>query len=107
LERNLGEKINITLAFVRQYIKPIVLSLLYIAGPWALLAGIAQGLFQLSVAGLKNSPLEMLSSYSSIQFLSFALFSSISYILSAFTIFSFLVLYEEHGDGITITPTMV
>ncbi|GAA4416970.1 hypothetical protein GCM10023187_48970 [Nibrella viscosa] len=45
-ERDFGEKINATFAYTTQNFRSLLPALLYIAGPVALLAGIAEGVFQ-------------------------------------------------------------
>ena len=52
-ERSFSEKLNATFAFLSQNIKPIGTSLLYVAGPFALLAGLFYGIYQ-SFTGLSG-----------------------------------------------------
>ena len=53
-ERDFGDKINATFSIVSQNFKTLFLSLLYFAGPLALIGGIANGIFQSSMLGLAS-----------------------------------------------------
>jgi hypothetical protein len=50
-ERRFGEKLNATFAFLSQHLKPLVKNILFVAGPFALVAGICFGLYQTYVMG--------------------------------------------------------
>ncbi|GAA4458501.1 hypothetical protein GCM10023189_30890 [Nibrella saemangeumensis] len=53
-ERDFGEKINATFAYATQNFRSLTLALLYIAGPAALLAGIAEGVLQSNLLTKQN-----------------------------------------------------
>ena len=48
-KRDLGDKINVTFQFLRQNFVPLFKSLLYIAGPVILVAGVVGGLYQMTL----------------------------------------------------------
>lgn len=50
-ERNFGDKLNATFAFLSQNIKPLLKNTLFVVGPFALVAGICFGLYQTYVMG--------------------------------------------------------
>jgi hypothetical protein len=51
-QRDFGDKINVTFQYVSQNFRSLGLSLLYIVGPVALIAGIASGIFQSNILDL-------------------------------------------------------
>ncbi|MFN8349066.1 MAG: hypothetical protein U0X91_28960 [Spirosomataceae bacterium] len=53
-QRDFGQKINATFDFVIQNFKPLILSLLYIAGPFALVGGFFMGSYQSDMLGIQK-----------------------------------------------------
>lgn len=108
-ERDFGQKMNASFEFVSKNFSPLVKALLFIAGPSALLSGIANGLFQsgnLSAATMTDPSL-MVSQYFVLEFLFVIIFSVTTYFLAYATVSSFITLYEERGSSVDITPGLV
>ena len=55
-QRDFGDKINATFQYITQNFRSLALSLLYIVGPVALLAGIASGIFQSNLFDMASDP---------------------------------------------------
>lgn len=53
-QRDFGQKINVTFEFVIQHFKPLMLALLYIAGPPALIGGFFMGSYQSDMLGIQR-----------------------------------------------------
>lgn len=53
-QRDFGQKINVTFEFVIQNFKPLMLALLYIAGPPALIGGFFMGSYQSNILGIQK-----------------------------------------------------
>ncbi len=53
-QRDFGQKINVTFEFVIQNFKPLMLALLYIAGPPALIGGFFMGSYQSNMLGIQK-----------------------------------------------------
>ena len=115
-QRDFGQKINATFEFVSQNFRPLALALLYIAGPPALLEGIAQGVLTSNILGLRDTTglsgtSFLLARYLSYSFLFKILFKLVAAYLMAVTVYSFMVLYEEEstlgGVPAPITPGRV
>lgn len=105
-QRDFGQKINATFDFVIKNLGPLSKSILFIAGPSAILSGIAQGMFQsrmLSI-GLQKNSVESLGQYLSVEYFFVMLFSMLTLFLSYMAVSAFMVLYEERGPQEQITP---
>ena len=108
-ERDFGQKMNVSFEFVSKNFAPLLKALLFIAGPAALLAGIANGIFQsrlLNVPTLANPKLNF-SQYFVLEYLFVIIFSVVTYFLAYATVSSFVTLYEERGSSVDITPGTV
>ncbi|MBC8154199.1 MAG: hypothetical protein H7Z72_14950 [Bacteroidetes bacterium] len=111
-ERDFGEKINATFNYAVQQFRSLGMSLLYIAGPVALAAGIATGVYQSNMlrmvgkmsAGDEVSGVGIVSPFAIFeQILSPAywlviLFTLLSYVLVSLTVYSHLKLYARQQD---------
>ena len=108
-ERDFGQKMNASFEFASKNFAPLLKSLLFIAGPAALLSGIANGIFQsrlLNVPAIAN-PLANFSRYFVLEYLFVIIFSVVTYFLAYATVSSFITVYEERGSSIDITPGTV
>jgi hypothetical protein len=108
-QRDFGEKINVTFQYVGQQMRSLGLALLYIAGPVALLTGIASGIFQTGVKELTVSNLSdessgtgLMSSYLALfsgSGLFFILFSLISSVIVSLVTYGHLRVYARTNGG--------
>lgn len=111
VKRDFGQKINATFEFVGQNFKPLIKVLLYIAGPPALLAGVASGIYQSGL--IKNTMIEVsrspldFSTYFSLEYLASMVLSVITALLATIATYSFLTFYEKEGNSNAITPSRV
>jgi hypothetical protein len=108
-ERDFGQKMNASFEFVISNFVPLVKALLFIAGPAALLAGIAQGMFQSRSLGamIGPSPTGMFTKYLAIEYIFVILFTTVAYFLGYATVSAFITLYEERGSSLDVTPGLV
>ncbi|CAG5007309.1 hypothetical protein DYBT9275_04018 [Dyadobacter sp. CECT 9275] len=106
-QRDFGKKINTTFDFARQNFKPLLAALAFIAGPSALLSGVAQGVFQSNMLDLPRSMgmRENFTLYFSTGYLIVLVFSMLTSFLSFSVVVAYITLYEK-GEY-TITPAMV
>lgn len=111
-ERDFGQKINAVFAFLQQNFKPLFRSLLFIAGPTALLGGIFMGLHQSQFMdfALNENPSAINNNFfrdlfNPNYFLAI-LFLLISFILVFQTVYGYLVAYLEDRNR-PITTDMV
>jgi hypothetical protein len=106
LQRDFGQKINITFEFVTKNFSVLLKCMLLIVGPPALLAGIAQGVFQsqLISSGVGKNSVEALYQYISPEYFLVMVFSVITYFLGSAATSAFMILYEQKGIGSDITP---
>jgi hypothetical protein len=106
--RDFSEKINATFEFIRQNIKPLAKSLIYISGPFILLQGFFNGFYQkqaLGDGGLNAlNALEMFNSSSDlIMWLGLTyIFILLGYISSIIVVYEFMRLYETKQNPETI-----
>jgi hypothetical protein len=106
-QRDFGQKMNASFQFVTQNFVPLLKSILLIAGPAALVAGIASGLF-LSRTGSPRAGLStQFEKYWSIEYLLVIIFSSVTYFLAYATVSAFITLYEEYESSELLTPSVV
>jgi len=108
-ERDFGQKMNASFEFVSRNFAPLLKALLLIAGPSALLSGIANGVLQsrlLTAPILGNSRFNF-DQYLSLEYLFVVIFSVVTYFLAYATVSSFVTLYEERGSSTDITPGTV
>lgn len=105
-QRDFGQKINASFDFAMKNLGPLAKSIMFIAGPPALLSGIAQGMYQsrLLTAGIQKNSMESLYQYLTLEYFLVVLLSSVTYFLCYAAVSSFMVLYEEKGLGSKITP---
>jgi hypothetical protein len=105
-QRDFGQKINASFDFAIKNLGPLAKSIMFIAGPPALLSGIAQGMYQsrLLTAGIQKNSMESLYQYLTLEYFLVVLLSSVTYFLCYAAVSSFMVLYEEKGAGSKITP---
>ena len=108
-QRDFGQKMNVSFEFVTQNFGPLLKALAIIAGPPALLCGIAQGMFQSRL--LSGRPggdvLNQFASYLSLEYLFVIVFSLITYFLAYAAVSAFLVLYEENKSSENLTTENV
>ncbi|MCU0341291.1 MAG: hypothetical protein MUE30_15535 [Spirosomaceae bacterium] len=108
-ERDFGQKINATFQFVIDNFKPLMLSLLYIAGPPALIGGFFMSSYQSGILGIQQEVLGggstdlafsgMYSMFTSILFL--FLFLGIAGLAATLVVNAYLLEYEEGNRAIT------
>jgi len=105
-QRDFGQKINASFDFAIKNLGPLAKSIMFIAGPPALLSGIAQGMYQsrLLTAGIQRNSMESLYQYLTPEYFLVVLLSSVTYFLCYAAVSSFMVLYEEKGLGSKINP---
>jgi hypothetical protein len=105
-QRDFGQKINASFDFAIKNLGPLAKSVLFIAGPPALLSGIAQGMFQsrLLTTGVESTAMGSLYQYLTLEYFFVILFSSIAYFLCYAAVSSYMVLYEERGAEVKFTP---
>jgi hypothetical protein len=108
-QRDFGQKMNASFDFVGKNFKPLFKALLFIAGPSALLTGIAQGIFQSRILAINANSFapSPFRQYWAVEYLFVIIFSSITYFLSYATVSAFISLYEENGSSEQITPGVV
>jgi hypothetical protein len=108
-QRDFGQKMNVSFEFVTRNFAPLVKALMFIAGPAALLAGVAQGMFQSRTLGMAISqdPASMLTKYLAFEYLFVIIFTTVSYFLAYATVSAFITLYEEHSSSVDVTPALV
>lgn len=105
-QRDFGQKINASFDFAIKNLKPLAKSIMFIAGPFALISGIAQGLFQSRMlsAGVQKNSLESLYQYLTLEYFFAMIFSLLALCLSYAVVCAYMVLYEEKGPESQITP---
>lgn len=91
-QRDFGEKINATFQYIVQQFRSLALSLLYIAGPVVLVAGIASGLGESSVRGNVFGLLTRASLVSGVAYL-------LAFWLVPLVTYSHVKIYGETGGG--------
>lgn len=108
-ERDFGQKMNASFEFVSKNFAPLVKALLLIAGPSAILSGVASGLFQsrMLTGPTFGSPGFTFSQYFALEYLFVIIFSAVTYFLAYATVGSFVTLYEERRSSVDITPGAV
>lgn len=109
-QRDFGQKINATFEFVIQNFKPLMLALLYIAGPPALIGGFFMGSYQSNILGIQK---EILSGNSSSDFpfsiiyemggsiLILTVFLGIASVAASLVVNAYMLEYEEGNRNIT------
>lgn len=104
-QRDFGQKMNVSFEFVSRNFGPLLKALAIIAGPSALLSGIAQGVFQSRLFSALSGvgALGTFNSYLSFEYLLVLIFGLITYFLAYAAVSAFMVLYEETGGG-SATP---
>lgn len=108
-ERDFGQKINATFQFVIDNFKPLMLALLYIAGPPALVGGFFMSAYQSSIIGIQQDalgggdPSSSLSDIYSIvtNVLFLVLFLGIAGLASTLVVNAYTLEYEEGNRAIT------
>ena len=108
-QRDFGQKMNASFEFAIQHFGPLVKVLALIAGPSALLTGIAQGMYQsrMLTTAKPNDPIGMLNQFMVTEYVFVAIFGFVTYFLAYASVCSFMVLYEERGLSKDITPGLV
>ncbi|UKJ08172.1 hypothetical protein [Solitalea lacus] len=97
-ERDFGQKINAVFTFLQQNFKPLFKSLLFIAGPVALLAGICMGIYQSRIMNIASdssliSPTSPLREIFSPAYISGLVLILLSFVLVYLVVFSYLKEY--------------
>lgn len=118
-ERDFGQKINVTFEFVIQNLKPLFTSLLYIAGPPALVAGVFTGVYQSNIFSSLDTPsssgdgvglaaLAGIHGIFTLPYLLSILFILVSSVVASLTVYSYMLIYEDQDGPLpTITPAQV
>ena len=108
-QRDFGQKMNASFEFATGNFGPLVKALVFIAGPSALLSGIAQGMFQSrSLPLMQNGDIfSRFDIYLNVEYLFVTIFGLITYFLAYATVSAFIVLYEEKGSAQSIDPATV
>lgn len=123
-ERDFGDKINATFSIVSKNFKTLFLSLLYFAGPLALIGGIANGIVQSSMLGLASqgttkplgtSPSEIfadtfgkkISYIFSFNYLVSITFLILASVTVSITTYAFIIEYRDRNKGEFITVERV
>ncbi|MBC8042875.1 MAG: hypothetical protein IAF08_05465 [Rhizobacter sp.] len=103
--RNLGDIINITLLFMRQNFKPLATAIVYIAGPFALLTGVAAGIYQANVRDLaigagggSADPFAAFSQLFSVEYFLIILFSVLESTALIAIVYTYINLYIDRPD---------
>ena len=105
-QRDFGQKINASFDFAIKNFGPLLKVIFFIAGPAALLSGVAQGIFQSNMVRVATqaSPLGTLYQYLSIEYFFVGLFGVITYFLAYASVSAYMVLYEEKQSSESPTP---
>ncbi|MFC6997046.1 hypothetical protein [Rufibacter roseus] len=107
VERDFGQKINATFGFIRQNFAPLSRCILFIAAPFALLAGIFSGLFQSSQLQALNGEYGAFDSFSmmvgNVHYLATMFFSLMAFVMLSLTVYSYLVLRMDYEGPIEVT----
>ncbi|WP_221394425.1 hypothetical protein [Dyadobacter sp. NIV53] len=108
-QRDFGQKMNASFEFATRNFGPLVKALIFIAGPSALLSGIAQGMFQSRTLPLlqNGDVFSRFGIYLTTEYLFVAIFSLVTYFLAYATVSAFIILYEEKGSSNDIQPGLV
>ncbi len=103
--RDFSEKINITFEFGRQNLKPLGKALLYISGPFIVLQGLFNGLYQkeiLGSGGLRGFEIFSSGSDAMLWLGITYIFILLGYVSSLIVVYEYLRLYELRTDNRTI-----
>jgi hypothetical protein len=103
--RDFSEKINATFEFIRQNIKPLAKSLIYISGPFILLQGFFNGFYQKQALGGGGlNALDIFNTSSDlVMWLGLTyVFLLLGYISSIIVVYEFMRLYETKQNPETI-----
>src|SRR4030095_16976414 len=103
-ERDFSQKINAVFTFLQQNFKPLFKSLIFIAGPSALIGGIFMGMYQSNTLAVLNdgidttvrssrNPFLMIQEIFTPNYLLAILFMIITFILVFLTVFGYLAEY--------------
>ncbi len=98
--RDFSAKINATFEFVKQNLKPLAKALIFISGPFLLLQGLFNGLYQKQIlsSGLSANPLNMFSS-EAFSWLGISMvFLVFGYMSSLIIVNEFVRLYESSNN---------
>ncbi|WP_192822138.1 hypothetical protein [Rufibacter sp. LB8] len=109
-ERDLGQKLNVTFAFIKQNYKVLLTSLLYLVVPFALLAGIFSGIYQSTQLAQAAGEVEyesmgaysFASSILSVHYWLQIFFTIVAYVMLSLTVYSFMVLYQDYDGPIEV-----
>lgn len=114
-ERDFGDKLNATFAFIKQNFKPLGKAILLYVTPVALLTGLFSGLYQSrmlkTLTGGGAYEMETMGEYNffnqvtSLNYIIMLFFTFFCYIVVALTVYSYMVAYmDEEGE---VTPAAV
>jgi hypothetical protein len=108
-ERDFGQKMNASFEFAIGNFRPLIKTLLFIAGPSALLSGIANGMFQsrISAVPVSANPFAAFNRFFVLEYAFVVIFSVVTYFLAYAAVSAFVALYEEKGSSDDITPGLV
>ena len=108
-QRDFGAKVNASFDFAKQNFSPLVKTLVFIAGPPAVFAGIGQGIVQSNILGVAQNPniFAQFDQYLTPGFAITMFFSVIAYFMANSSVCAFMTLYEERGSSEDITPGAV
>ncbi len=99
--RDFSEKINATFEFSRQNLKPLGKALLYITGPFIVLQGLFNGLYQKEILGSGLRSFELFTSGGdAVIWLGITyIFLILGYVSSLIVVYEYLRLYEARTDN--------
>jgi hypothetical protein len=110
-QRDFGQKINATFDFIGQNFKPLMLALLYIAGPPALIGGLFMNSYESNVLGIQKiilggndsgDDLVLSSVYEALPtLLIMTVFLGIANVVSSLAVNAYMLEYEEGNRNIT------
>ncbi|MGV3540552.1 MAG: hypothetical protein ACO1OQ_12130 [Rufibacter sp.] len=109
-ERDLGEKLNVTFGFIREHYKILLTSTLYFVLPFALLAGVASGLYQNDQLSLLAEASQGVGSGSYFGSLFMSLyywlqlfFMIVSMVMMSLAVYTYMVHYMDYGQPAEIS----
>ncbi len=110
--RNFSQKLNATIEFIRQNIKPLGKSILYILGPLAILNGLLFSQYISFIFGNMSAaePIDVQNPLASVfneTYIGFMIFSIFSAVLNFSVIINFMKIYDKkYPEEITVTEVL-
>lgn len=113
-ERDFGQKINASFEFLKLNFKPLMVAMLYIAGPVSLIAGVAGGVYQSNMFSelgdiqSGNPFLQNFATTFTIPYFIYAILIVIASVFASLTVYGYVLEYEKRGGNVpAITPVDV